>query len=144
MKGLSAAAMQGELVDVLEPHAIAYSAVAKCFRSTSSEVKDAGSDKGRGDGGINLTNHQILHTLEMSPLDQVARLFGQGSDRKQACIGTLRNRSTLPTKNRVGFPAASDRGETNAGSKINSLDPNSMKHHFRQYIVTLDESSFCL
>jgi hypothetical protein len=59
MKGLSAIAIHRELVDVLGSDAITYSAVPKYLRSTSFEMKSAGSDKGTDDPGTSLMDDQF-------------------------------------------------------------------------------------
>jgi hypothetical protein len=63
--------IQRGLVDVLASNAIAYSTVTKHLRSANFEVKDDGSDERPGNPRTNLTNDQILHTLEIFLLHQV-------------------------------------------------------------------------
>jgi len=74
MKGPWATDIHRGLVDVLASNAISYSMVTKHLGSANVEVKGDGSDERPGDSGTNLTDGQILHTLEISLLRQCARL----------------------------------------------------------------------
>jgi hypothetical protein len=70
-KALSETAVLRELLEILGPDAIAHSMVRKSLRSSSFEVKGAGSDEGPRDPGINFTDDQRIHKFERYPFASV-------------------------------------------------------------------------